>query len=365
MKIVTVIGARPQFIKASVVSQALHNYPNISEIIIHTGQHFDHNMSAIFFEDMKIPQPKYHLNINSLSHGAMTGRMLEQIETILITERPDKVLVYGDTNSTLAGALAAKKLHIPIAHVEAGLRSFNQNMPEEVNRILTDHMADLLFAPTSCAVSNLKSEGIAPSRIHYVGDVMYDAALFYAEKAEVLQNSLFSDLQIEKNNYILATVHREKNTNDRERLDKIFALLINLSEKIPVVLPLHPRTRKMLADYSIKIPDSKSFKLIDPLGYLEILLVEKNATAIMTDSGGMQKESYFFKVPCFTLRDETEWGELVDLGWNTLLHLNDSIDDVDKVFSVIRSKNQLKYVSSLYGDGHAADHIIQCLINSK
>ncbi|MFM7580366.1 MAG: non-hydrolyzing UDP-N-acetylglucosamine 2-epimerase, partial [Microcystaceae cyanobacterium] len=302
MKIVTIVGARPQFIKAATVSRVLRSTPHCQEILVHTGQHYDKNLSDIFFEELEIPKPDYHLGIGSGSHGQQTGRMLEAIENVLLTEKPDGVLVYGDTNSTLAGALAAVKLHIPIAHVEAGLRSFNRQMPEEINRVLTDHSSDLLFAPTIAAVNHLKKEGIDPQKIHLVGDVMYDAALFYGKKGDrpssVLQ-TLLKTLKLEPQNYILATIHRAENTDRQQRLTAIFEAFQQIAKTIPVVMPLHPRTQKFLHDYQLEIL-TQNLTLIDPVGYLDMVQLEKNARLIVTDSGGIQKEAYFYQVPCLT-----------------------------------------------------------------
>ncbi|MEJ5336111.1 MAG: UDP-N-acetylglucosamine 2-epimerase (non-hydrolyzing) [Thermus sp.] len=321
MRVVSVIGARPQFIKAVVVSRALRAMPGLREVVIHTGQHYDDNMSRIFFEELEIPEPDYHLGIGGGTHGQNTGRMLEAIERVLLEEKPDWVLVYGDTDSTLAGALAAAKLHIPVAHVEAGLRSFNRRMPEEINRVLTDHISDLLFAPTETAVQNLLREGISPDRIHLVGDVMYDAALYYGEKAEK-HSQILKRLGLVPKGYILATVHRAENTDDPNRLRVILEALAEVHREVPVVLPVHPRTRKRVEEFGLS--GFLGYLLtIDPVGYLDMVMLEKNAWRIATDSGGVQKEAFFYKVPCVTLRKETEWVELVELGWNRLWLLED------------------------------------------
>lgn len=314
MKIVTIIGARPQFIKAAAVSSALIKN-HVKEIILHTGQHYDKNMSDVFFYDLHIPKPVYNIGIRSSTHGAMTGRMLEKIETILIDEKPNIILVYGDTNSTLAGALAASKLHIPIAHVEAGLRSFNKRMPEETNRILTDHMSDLLFAPTNTAVKNLKNEGITKG-VHHIGDVMYDAAVFFGKIAEK-KSEIIGQLGLKNQQYFLSTIHRAENTDNPKRLESIINALVTLSKNTPVVLPLHPRTLKIILKIGLA-KKIKNLNITKPLSFLDMVVLEKNAKVIITDSGGVQKEAYFHLVPCVTLRDETEWIETVNAGWNSI-----------------------------------------------
>lgn len=366
MKIVTILGARPQFIKAGSVSRAIteHNQSlvdsssfldtsedpkHITEVIIHTGQHFDANMSNVFFEEMKIPKPHYNLDINGLSHGAMTGQMLEKIEAVLIKENPEWVLVYGDTNSTLAGALAASKLHIKVAHVEAGLRSFNMNMPEEINRILTDRISTVLFCPTQSAIDNLEREGYDSHKIHIVksGDVMQDGAIFYSHLA-TKPKMAFED------NYILATVHRAENTDDLERLNGIIDALNKISKKIQIILPLHPRTRTILKNNNIKT----SFTTIDPVGYLEMVYLIKNSAMIMTDSGGLQKEAFFFEKPCITLRDETEWIELVENKFNVLAGA-----DKNKILDLYNNDDfNHHYCTDLYGSGKASNTIVKELL---
>lgn len=311
-KIVTVLGARPQFIKAAVVSHAFAAQ-GIKESIIHTGQHFDTNMSDVFFDELGIPKPAHHLGIGGGSHGQNTGRMIEGIEQVLMAEQPDWVLVYGDTDSTLAGALAAVKLHIPVAHVEAGLRSFNRRMPEEINRVLTDHAASLLFAPTQAAVQHLATEGITGRSVQCVGDVMYDTALYYGQRAQD-RSDVLERLGLQSKAYTLATIHRAENTDDPARLGAIFSGFASFSGTI--VLPLHPRTRTRLESFGLTFPPN--VQLIDPVGYLDMVMLERNACLIATDSGGVQKEAFFHRVPCITLRDETEWMELVDAGWNRL-----------------------------------------------
>lgn len=358
LKIVTIVGARPQFIKAAAVSRAMSSHnknsaaEDINEIIVHTGQHYDNNMSQVFFDELEIPRPDYNLQVSGGSHGEQTGRMLERIEEVLLKQKPDKVLVYGDTNSTLAGALAATKLHIPVAHVEAGLRSFNRLMPEEVNRVLTDHVSDMLFCPTDTAVDNLTQEGIKHG-VHQVGDVMYDIALFYREKTLANDSSLLTELGIEKKQYYLATIHRAENTDAPKRLADIFSGLNEISSaQTPVVLPLHPRTKNKIATIGVK-PGSH-IKIIPPVSYLEMVVLEDNAKAILTDSGGVQKEAYIFKVPCITLRDETEWVETVEAGWNVLVGADHS-----KIVDVAR---QIDYSTAkpwkpFYGNGDASGKI--------
>tara|TARA_B100000315_G_scaffold211859_1_gene208919 strand:+ start:474 stop:1538 length:1065 start_codon:yes stop_codon:yes gene_type:complete len=352
MKIVTILGARPQFIKAAMVSKEIAKHIDLDEVIIHTGQHFDENMSHIFFEEMGILKPDYNLEIQSLSHGAMTGRQLEEIEKVLIQEKPNWVLVYGDTNSTLAGALAAAKLHIPVAHVEAGLRSFNYKMPEEINRVVTDHLSDILFAPTKIAVENLRKEGIPKAIILMVGDVMYDAALHFADLAEK-KSKILSSLNLKPKEYILATVHRQENTDDPDKLNNIFSGLAEAH--IPVVIPLHPRTKKKLEEYNITL--NGQINSINPVGYLDMIMLEKHANKIATDSGGVQKEAYFYNVPCITMREETEWIELVEIGANYL-----SGSDYKKIVELLQNSKQINFQKSLYGDGNTAEKIVSILL---
>ncbi|MHB1295974.1 MAG: non-hydrolyzing UDP-N-acetylglucosamine 2-epimerase [Anaerolineae bacterium] len=322
MILLTIVGARPQFIKAAAVSRAIREYnagqPDlpIREVLVHTGQHYDENMSQVFFDELDIPRPDYNLGVGSLPHGAQTGRMLEAIEEILSREQPDWVLVYGDTNSTLAGALAAAKLHIPVAHVEAGLRSFNRRMPEEVNRILTDHISDLLFCPTQTSVDNLTAEGITQG-VELVGDVMYDCALYYADKVKGLEADILRKHSLVRGSYYLATVHRAENTDDASKLGTIVQAFNELSTpEYPVVIPLHPRTRAKMEQCGLHFETQVC--VLDPVSYLEMVALERNAKVIITDSGGVQKEAYFHGVPCVTLREETEWVETVDSGWNYL-----------------------------------------------
>jgi UDP-GlcNAc3NAcA epimerase len=354
MKIITIIGARPQFIKAAPVSRALSAAGSAGEIIIHTGQHFDDNMSRIFFEQMQIPRPDYNLEVHSLPHGAMTGRMLEAIEKVLMDEQPDHVLVYGDTNSTLAGALAASKLQIPVAHVESGLRSFNTKMPEEINRILTDRISKQLFCPTQTARENLHREGFEGfnAQIMVTGDVMYDAALMFSKKAVQPLHINIPD------NFLLATVHRQENTDNLSILGNIIVSLNDIANDVKLVFPVHPRTKKILE--SRELPSlSKNIICTPPLGYLEILWLLKNCQMVITDSGGMQKEAYFFEKPCITLRDETEWTELIKAGYNKICGNNQAL--ITNAFDHFR-RNRVIFEPGLYGDGHAATKIAQALI---
>lgn len=359
MKLVTIIGARPQFVKAGALSRAIakanEKGASIRDLLVHTGQHYDANMSDIFFKEMEIPAPDYHLAIGGCSHGEMTGRMIESIEKILITEKPDWVLVYGDTNSTLAGALAAVKLHIPIAHVEAGLRSFNRRMPEEINRILTDQCSDLLFTPGEIATSHLLKEGIDKKKIRQIGDVMYDASLFYAAKAKK-ESDILNLQKLRPQGYTLATIHRAENTDDPARLKAIFEGLSMVARHVPVILPIHPRTKQALEKQGLYANAAKQITFIDPVGYLDMICLESNAQAIFTDSGGVQKEAYFFHVPCLTLRDETEWVELVEHGFNRLVPA-----DPNQILESYRQAIAAtpNWHVSLYGKGNATESIIQ------
>jgi UDP-GlcNAc3NAcA epimerase len=307
-KIVTILGARPQFVKAAVLSRIIAKYNEIDEVVIHTGQHYDNNMSSVFFEEMEIPHPKYNLNINSLSHGAMTGQMLEKIEEILIKEQPNAVIIYGDTNSTIAGALAAKKLNIKVVHIEAGLRSFNMKMPEEINRILTDRISDLLLCPTTTAVENLNKEGFTnlDNSIVNCGDIMQDAVSYYSAKASE-KSTILKDLKLKNNDYVLATIHRQENTDDLHKLKSIFEGLEQINKLIQVVLPLHPRTKNILKQNNLKF----DVTIIDPVGYFDMLKLLKNCKMVITDSGGLQKEAFFNKKHCIVAREETEWIELI------------------------------------------------------
>ena len=356
MKVVTVVGARPQFIKASVTSMCFEA-EGVQEIILHTGQHYDSNMSDVFFQELGIPSPLYNFEIRSQSHGEMTGKMLEMIERTLIKESPDLVLVFGDTNSTLAGGLAAAKLHIPVAHVEAGLRSFNRRMPEEINRVLVDHLSDVLFCPTKAAASNLRNEGVSADKTHVVGDVMYDVALHFGEIAKK-KSSILSSLGLRKKNFTLFTCHRQENTNNLERFKAILFAMNQVSSQSRVVFPLHPRTKKYLSELGW-LAELKNISFIDPLGYLDMVCLEAYASLIVTDSGGVQKEAYFHGVPCITLRDETEWVELVDAGWNRLVYPN----SVEEVYSGVMSGFGMSGSRiEEYGDGRAAGKIVRNLI---
>jgi UDP-GlcNAc3NAcA epimerase len=356
-KIVTILGARPQFIKASVVSHAIAQAPYLSEVVVHTGQHFDANMSEVFFAELGMPRPNHFLNIHGGGHGAMTGRMLLQIEQVLLEEKPDAVLVYGDTNSTLAGALAAVKLHIPVAHVEAGLRSFNMAMPEEVNRILTDRVSYWLFTPTQVAAQHLQREGFKLEQIYPVGDVMYDVALHHGKRVRG-GSGLMNRLGLSAQSYVLATVHRAENTDHPERLIAIVDALIATAQRLTVVWPLHPRTRGVLQKLG-KLDDlAAKVQLIDPVGYLDMVQLEKFAALIATDSGGVQKEAFFYQVPCVTLRDETEWVELVASGWNRLTPPNSAAFIRDTIYSALGSRGARV---EPYGDGNSASKIVSVL----
>jgi UDP-GlcNAc3NAcA epimerase len=360
MKVTTLVGARPQFVKAATVARALESQAEIEHVLIHTGQHYDANMSEIFFSELNIPKPQHNLEIGSGKHGWQTGRMLAAVEEILLQEKPDWVVVYGDTNSTIAGALAGAKLHIPVAHVEAGLRSFNRCMPEEINRVLTDHAADLLFAPTDSAVANLAHEGLAAKTVR-TGDVMYDAALYYAKLAEE-RSSILSKLGLTAGRYALATLHRAENTDQLERLKKLVSALARVAETMPVIWPLHPRTRSVLARMPEAAASAKKIQIVDPVGYLDMNMLERHAKLIMTDSGGVQKEAFFARVPCITLRQETEWVELVNGGYNLLAGTNP-----DRIAAAVDRALQSKpdWDAPLYGDGKAAYHIIDHLKHAE
>ena len=374
MRVVTIVGARPQFIKAATVSHAIQTFnrrhclkKKIHEVLVHTGQHYDYLMDKVFFEELKIPEPDYHLGVGSGSHARQTATMLERIEEVLQKEKPNVVMVYGDTNSTLAGALAAAKLYIPVAHVEAGLRSYNRAMPEEVNRLLTDHLSTFLFCPTDEAVKNLSREGIKDGKtraVTKVGDVMYDSVLFYSKiaekKSKILEDLGFRNQQSAIGNlqYYLVTLHRAENTDNPNRLKSILRALNEIGKDTPVVLPLHPRTKKMMKVNQL-FPETQRMKLIDPVSYLDMLKLEKNAKAILTDSGGVQKEAYWFRVPCFTLRDETEWVETVKSGWNILVKPGDK-----KIVETVRNRKARKRLSGqrgTFGDGKASERIIRMM----
>jgi UDP-GlcNAc3NAcA epimerase len=361
IKLVTIVGARPQFVKAAVLSRLIRSEEwkiNFTEILVHTGQHYDHNMSEVFFKEMEIPKPDYNLNIGSGTHARMTGEMLIKIEEVCLKEKPDLVLVYGDTNSTIAGALAASKLHIPVAHVEAGLRSYWKEMPEEQNRILTDHISDFLFCPTDTAVVNLKKEGIL-SGVHQVGDIMFDAYLFYKDKIKDEINTRFHNI-LESNNikmspdeeFFLLTIHRAENTDDEEKLTNI----VNALNKIntAAIYPIHPRTRKQLDLFNLKF--EPHIKVIDPIGYLDIISLQTKCKFIVTDSGGMQKEAYFSKKPCVTLREQTEWVETVEGGYNILAGNN-----YENIINSINKVSQIDSFSFLYGNGNSGCKIISLI----
>lgn len=356
MKILTVIGARPQFIKASVVSAAIEKTAGLEEKIIHTGQHFDANMSNIFFDQLGIPKPHFQLDINSGTHGSMTGRMLEAIEKICLESKPDRLMVYGDTNSTLAGALAASKLHIPVAHIEAGLRSFNMLMPEEINRILTDQVSDILFCPTDTAVKNLKNEGFdkKPIQVLNVGDVMQDSSMFFAERA--VKGPVLN--QVPNADFIVATLHRAENTDDPVRLKAIVDALNYIHNNIlPVVLPLHPRTQKVVKSLGLQL----EMLVLEPVGYLEMIWLLKHCNVVVSDSGGVQKEAFFFKKPCITMRDQTEWVELIEHGVNVLAGA-----DTQKIIDFTKAmlNKNIEDPSNLYGGGKASQNIANVLASS-
>ncbi|WP_290977474.1 non-hydrolyzing UDP-N-acetylglucosamine 2-epimerase [Ferrovibrio sp.] len=341
---ITVVGARPQFIKAAAVSRAFQQQNGPEEILLHTGQHYDFQMSDVFFQELGIPAPKHHLGIHGGSHGAMTGRMLAEIERVLLDEKPDWVLVYGDTNSTLAAALAASKLHIPVVHVEAGLRSFNRAMPEEVNRVLADHVSELLFCPTGQAAENLRREGIERG-VHVVGDVMYDTVLMTREAAR-RRSSILDKLGQKPGGYSIATVHREENTGDAAQLSTVIGYLREQAEQLPIILPLHPRTVAAAQRFGISM---SGLQVIEPLGYLDMARLLDDCVIVYTDSGGLQKEAYFHRKPCVTLRNETEWVETVENGWNRLWRGPD--------YTVRRDIPD-------YGSGDAAARIVALLTES-
>ena len=380
MKIVTVVGARPQFIKAAAVTRAIHTFNRaagkagskgrIREILVHTGQHYDYLMDRVFFEELRLPKPDYHLGAGSGSHAVQTGRMLEGVEKVLEKEKPEITIVYGDTNSTLAGALAAAKLNIPVGHVEAGLRSYRRSMPEETNRLLADHLSTLLFCPTTQAVRNLSKEGIRnvdKTVVKNVGDVMYDSILYYSELAEK-RSTILAELGLFRPytrhsalgplHYYLATLHRAENTDNPGRLKSILKALKEISQEWPVVLPLHPRTKKMIEVHRL-LTETKGIKLIDPLSYFDMLRLEKNAKAILTDSGGVQKEAYWFRVPCITLRDETEWVETIRGGWNVLAGSNTK-SIIEEVRHRVGRKPPPRG-TEIFGDGKASEKIVQIL----
>jgi len=362
MNLVDIVGARPQFVKVGAVLRAIerHNHAHprapIREVLVHTGQHYDPEMSQVFFDELEIKRPDYHLGVGSGTHAFQTGEMLKAIEHVLVKERPDVVVVYGDTNSTLAGALAAAKLRLPGAHVEAGLRSFNKAMPEEVNRVVADHLADLLFCPTETAVHNLAREGITRG-VYLVGDVMHDSVLHYGEQAE-RRSRILERLRLERKGYALATVHRAENTDDAGRLQAVLRALDEIAGSgLPVVVPLHPRTRARLQALPETCP---RLRLMDPVSYLDMLMLERHAKVIITDSGGVQKEAYFFQVPCVTLRDETEWVETVHAGWNVLVGAR-----VQEITHAVRGFSPPAACPAFYGNGQAADQVVQRLLGDR
>lgn len=360
-RIITIVGARPQFIKAAMLSRAIADWNTrggalIKEEMIHTGQHYDENMSRIFFSEMGMLPPKWQLQRSGTSHGAITGQMLIDIERILLENQPDFVVVYGDTDSTLAGALAASKLHIPIVHIEAGLRSFNKTMPEEQNRILTDHLSDILCCPTQTAVRNLAAENIRHG-VHHVGDIMYDAALFFGQVAE-RKSTILRTLNLGKKAFYLCTIHRAENTDDTQRLSSLYDAVEQIaSPEHPVVFPLHPRTRSRLEKLGLmgRGDSDRYIHFIEPLGFLDMIVLEKNATCILTDSGGVQKEAYFHRTPCVTLRAETEWVETVTTGWNQLADVSP-----ERIAECLR-RQPARHEIGEYGDGHAAEKILRLL----
>lgn len=357
MKIVTIIGARPQFIKAATLNREFKKF-QINEIIIHTGQHFDINMSDIFFKELDIDTPKYNLGISSLSHGKMTGEMIAKIEEILILEEPNFVLVYGDTNSTLSGAIAASKLSIPIIHIEAGLRSFNNKMPEEINRILTDRISYLLFTPTKAALKNLISEGYKnhDCKIFNYGDVMYDSSIYFSKK---INTQLLNKLQIKNKKFILTTIHRQENVDDNNNLINIITALNKINEKNIVLFPVHPRTKNKIEKLKIKI----NFNLIEPVGYLDMINLIKNSSSVITDSGGLQKEAFFFKKICLTIREETEWVELLDIGVNRLVKPNHN-EIIETFYDMINNYENINFDYSLYGKGNSAKKIVKEILKN-
>lgn len=354
LKVLTVVGARPQFIKAAPVSRALRQ--KAEEILVHTGQHYDQSMSEVFFEQLQIPVPDYHLHVGSQSHGAQTGAMLSKIEEVLLKEKPDAVLVYGDTNSTLAGSLAAAKLHIPVAHVEAGLRSFNKKMPEEINRVLTDHVSTWLFCPTDAAIENLRAEGIV-NGVYRTGDVMLDTFLFNRKLASE-KSTIFEDYELEPGSYLLVTVHRAENTDHPERLRNIVSALNRL--EVPAVFPVHPRTKKKMKEQKLVI-DNPKVQLLPPVSFLDMVQLEVHAQKILTDSGGVQKEAFFAHVPCITLRDETEWVETVEHGANSLVGA-----DPEKILEAVHSfAVDFSQLPSIYGNGRAAEEMVDYLLSKR
>lgn len=378
MNIVTIIGARPQIIKAAALSRAIKNHyaDKVKEIIVHTGQHYDENMSQVFFDELDIPRPDYNLHVGSATHGAQTGRMTEGIEDILIKERPDFIVLYGDTNSTLAGAVAAAKIHVPIVHIEAGLRSYRKDMPEEINRVLSDHCSTLLFSPTLTGVENLRKEGfrmdnegpytIDNPKVWHCGDIMFDNSLHFATIADQ-KTDITKRLGIGEKPFVLATIHRDSNTDHPERLNAIFKAFLRLSEECQVVLPLHPRTSKLLKtnlkrELLEQIEGSASFSIVPPVSFLEMVALERHAELVVTDSGGVQKEAYFFQKPCIILRPETEWVEIVEAG-NAIL----TDADEERIVGAWRHfrQNPPTDFPKVFGDGHAAEFMLEKIILAK
>lgn len=354
IEILTIVGARPQFVKAAVVSREIHaRSDSVNEVIVHTGQHFDVSMSDVFFDELEIPAPGFSLGIGGGTHGENTGRMLVALERLCIDLQPDVVVVYGDTDSTLAGALAAAKLHVPVAHIEAGLRSFNRRMPEETNRVLTDHISAFLFTPTLAATTNLLHEGIRRETIFEVGDVMLDAAQYFGRLADA-RSDILDRLGLEPRRYVLATIHRAENVDDESRVSSIVAGLG--SSSLPVILPLHPRTKNRISKFGLTLPEC--VRVVDPVGYLDMVALERNATLIATDSGGVQKEAYFHGIPCITLRDETEWVELVEAGFNLLVGA-----DSERISHAIQSFSPTVTECGFYGDGAAGLRIVEQLLS--
>jgi UDP-GlcNAc3NAcA epimerase len=378
-KIVTIIGARPQIIKSAALSRAIKNHfsTSITEIIVHTGQHYDENMSQVFFDELGIPAPNYNLQVGSGSHGKQTAVMISGIEEILLNEKPDAIVLYGDTNSTLAGAIAASKINVPIIHIEAGLRSFNKSMPEEVNRIMCDHVSTLLFSPTQTGFENLVREGFQPHaqkpyhannpKIYHSGDVMYDNSLFFSEFAET-KTTIIEDNDLEKGKFILATIHRNNNTDEPVRLNALFNALYKIIENnsIDVILPLHPRTEKLLErnlnqELYQKIKSNTHFKIIKPVSFIEMIALEKQCSIVMTDSGGVQKEAFYFKKPCIILRSETEWVELVNSG--TAIIADADEQKIIDAFNTLISKTTLQF-PNIYGDGKTAEFICKEIVSN-
>jgi len=358
MKILTVIGARPQFIKAIALSRAVAEADGVEEVLLHTGQHYDDDMSAVFFRELGLAQPKYRFNLGGGTHGHMTGGQLAAIEDALVAEKPDVCLVYGDTNSTLAGAIAAAKLHVPVAHVEAGLRSFNRRMPEEINRVLSDHAATWLFAPTPTAVDNLAREGIVGGRVHLVGDVMYDVSRLVMDDPS-RRTDIAERLGLSGSEYAVSTLHRQETTDDPARLIAVLEALSDLAARMPVVLPMHPRTRKTVAAMPNAGKALAAVTVTAPLGFFDMATLLSGARLVVTDSGGLQKEAFFHRVPCVTVRDETEWVELVELGWNRMPRSfsREAIrETIEAALSAPAGRN-----AAPYGDGRAAERILACV----